>query len=218
MNKLIVFGVSGRMGQQICGLAKQNKKWQLTDQIGECTVAIDFSAPSGTEKYVALALKHKKPIVVGTTGLDQQQQNAIAEAAQTIPIVTSPNMSVGMNVLFKLVAEAAKAMGPDYAIEISETHHSDKIDKPSGTAKKIGEIVEQRTQKKLPITSIREGKVIGDHTIVFGNDAERLTLFHTALDRRVFAEGALRAAEWVIGKRPGLYSMAQVLGLEQLSS
>ena len=215
MKKVVVFGATGKMGTLICKLAESSEAWHLTDKadIAKGDVLIDFTLAEATLEIVGLACQHKKPIVIGTTGLNQQQQNAITEAARTIPIVYSPNMSVGMNVLFKLVAEAAKAMGPDYAIEISETHHSDKKDKPSGTAKKIGEIVEEVTHQKPSIQSIREGEVIGDHTIIFGSEAEHLAIMHRALDRKVFAEGALKAAQWVIGKSPGLYSMAQVLGL-----
>lgn len=200
------------MGKLICQLAQENH-WQLTDDFETCQVAIDFSAPAGTENFVASALKHKKPIVIGTTGLSNDQQAEIQEAAKKIPIVYSPNMSVGVNLLFKLAAMAAKTLGKEYQIEISETHHIHKKDKPSGTAKKIGEIVEKIRNEKPAIESIREGEVIGDHTIVFGSDMEHLAIMHRAVDRKVFAAGALKAARWIIGKSPGLYTMADVLGL-----
>ena len=223
MKKLIVCGASGRMGSLICKLAQESKAWEvvgkvdlnspLENVVGEGDVIIDFSQPEGTALHVALALKNKKPIVIGTTGLNAEQQKKIEAASKKIPIVFSPNMSVGVNVLFRLTEIATKAFGKDYKIEISETHHVHKKDAPSGTAKEIGNVVEKNCGAKPPIESIREGEVIGDHTVVFKSGREHLAITHRALDRSLFAEGALKAAAWVIGKNPRLYSMADVLEL-----
>lgn len=221
--KLIVCGAKGRMGSLICLLAEQSSEWQLAakvdlDQplenvIGKGEVIIDFTQPAATEHHTQLAQKNKKPLVIGTTGLNPAQQKIIATAAKDTPIVYSPNMSVGINLLFKLTELATRTLGQNYKIEISETHHVHKKDAPSGTAKRLGEIVEKIRGVAPPIQSIREGEVIGDHTIVFGSQREHLALTHRALDRSLFAEGALRAAKWVLKQKPGLYSMADVLGL-----
>ena len=215
MNKLIVWGKSGRMGQLICKLAQESNAWQLTDDFETCQIIIDFSAPEGTEKALTLACERKTPIVIGTTGLNETQKAQVIATSKVIPVVFSPNMSVGVNLLFKLIETAAKALGKEYKIEIAETHHIHKKDKPSGTAKMMGEIVEKITKEKPLIKSIREGEVVGDHTIVFGSDAEHLAILHRAINREVFAAGALRAAKWLLGKRHGLYTMQDVLELER---
>ncbi|MDP2599302.1 MAG: 4-hydroxy-tetrahydrodipicolinate reductase [Deltaproteobacteria bacterium] len=213
--KLFISGATGRMGKLICKLAQESNAWQLTDDFETCQIIIDFSAPEGTEKALTLARERKIPIVIGTTGLNETQKAQVTAAAKEIPVVFSPNMSVGVNLLFKLIETAAKTLEKDYKIKISETHHIHKKDKPSGTAKRMGEIVEKIRKEKPPIESIREGEVIGDHTIIFGNDAEHLAILHRAVDRQVFAAGALKAAQWIIGKSPGLYTMQDVLGLER---
>lgn len=223
MKRLIVCGASGRMGSLICKLAEESRDWEVAGKADEdhpleaCVknggVIIDFTLPAGTEHHIALALQFKKPIVIGTTGLSADQHKLMEKAARAIPIVCSSNMSVGVNVLFKLIAVATEALGKNYSIEISETHHVHKKDSPSGTAKTMGTIVEKILGVAPPIQSFREGEVIGDHTIVFGSKSERLALMHRALHRSVFAEGALKAAKWILNQKPGLYTMADVLGL-----
>ncbi len=202
------------MGSLISETALKSGEWKLADKGEKADVIIDFSAPAGTEESVAFAQEHKIPIVIGTTGLNEEQKKEMGEAAKKIAIVFSPNMSVGVNVLFKLIEAAAKTLQEGYAVEINETHHTHKKDRPSGTAKMMGEIVEKIRHQKPPITSFREGEVIGDHTIIFSNESEHLALLHRALDRKVFAQGALRAAKWVLGKKAGLYNMSHVLGLK----
>lgn len=221
--KLIVCGAKGRMGSLICQLAEKDKGWggvekvdvdaPLTGVIAKGEVIIDFTQPEGTETHLQLALQHKKPIVIGTTGLNEEQHRLIQEASKKIAVVFSPNMAIGVNILFKLTEIATKAFGKEYDIAISETHHVHKKDSPSGTAKALGTLVEKVRGKLPPIQSFREGEVVGEHTIVFGSPREHLALMHRALDRSVFAEGALKAAKWVLNKKPGLYSMADVLGL-----
>lgn len=185
----------------------------MEESFNHADVIIDFTAPVATEQYTKQAVSNKKPLVIGTTGLTSQQEKIIFEASRVIPILYSPNMSVGVNLLFKLIELGSKTFGQEYAIEISETHHIHKKDKPSGTAKKMAEIVEKTRGIKPPIESNREGEVVGEHTIIFGSEHEHLAILHEALDRKVFAQGALLAAKWILGKSPGLYTMADVLGL-----
>ena len=139
----------------------------------------------------------------------------IQEAAQSLPIVFASNFSVGVNVLFWLTRKAAELLERDFDPEIIETHHKMKKDAPSGTAKTLAEILkaEQKNQNEIPIQSIREGEVVGEHTVIFSGPGERLELTHRASSREIFARGALRAAKWIVGRPPGLYSMQDVLGL-----
>lgn len=223
MKNLAVCGAKGRMGSLLCGLAGKDKfwgrvekvdlEWPLANVIQSCDVVIDFTQPEGTQTHVPLAATHQKPIVIGTTGLNEVQRRQIEEASKKIAVVFSPNMAIGVNILFQLTEMAAKAAGQTFKIEISETHHIHKKDKPSGTAKMLGEIVEKTGGQKPSIQSFRKGEVVGEHTIVFGSPHEHLTLTHQTLDRSVFAEGALVAAKWVLNQKPGLYNMTDVLGL-----
>ncbi len=139
----------------------------------------------------------------------------IQEAAQSLPIVFASNFSVGVNVLFWLTRKAAELLGRDFDPEIVETHHKMKKDAPSGMAKTLAEILkaEQKNQNEIPIQSIREGEVVGEHTVIFSGPGERLELTHRAASREIFTRGALRAAKWIVGRPPGLYSMQDVLGL-----
>ncbi|MBI4124506.1 MAG: 4-hydroxy-tetrahydrodipicolinate reductase [Deltaproteobacteria bacterium] len=210
------------MGSAICRLAETSGDWEVAGRVdldlplekvisaGE--IIIDFTQPEATQNHLRLAQKNKKPMVIGTTGLNEAEQQSVREAARHIPIVWSPNMSVGVNLLFKLTELAAQILDKNYTIKITETHHVHKKDSPSGTAKTLGAIVEKIRGQKPPIDSIREGEVVGEHAVVFGSGREHLALMHRALDRSVFAEGALKAAQWIVGKKPGLYTMADVLG------
>ena len=139
----------------------------------------------------------------------------IEKAAESLPIVFASNFSIGVNVLFALTRRAGEILGPEFTPEISETHHQMKKDAPSGTAKTLAEILQKarKTEDQIRIESIREGEVVGDHTVIFSGPGERLELTHRASSREIFARGALRAAEWIVGKPAGLYSMQDVLGL-----
>ena len=205
----------------------------LSKVIEDGEVVIDFTAPSATVSHVRVAADNKKPIVIGTTGLNHDQIEEIKKLAAIVPIVLSPNMSLGVNILFKLVKDIAEKLGEDYNIEIVEMHHRFKADAPSGTALKLAEfaaeglgeklediavygrkgLIGERKSKEIGIMSLRGGDVVGDHTVIFAGLGERLELTHKASSRDTFARGALRAAKWVIDKVPGLYSMQDVLGL-----
>lgn len=178
-------------------------------------VLIEFTRPEATVDHVRLAVRLKKPVVIGTTGLSEAQRSTIAEAAKTIPIVLSPNMSVGVNLLFELVRTAAQRLGLTYDVEVIEAHHQAKLDKPSGTAKRLAELLaEQRQQpiENIPVHAIRAGDIVGDHTVVFAGPSERLELTHRAHSRDAFALGALQAARFLAGKPPAkLYDMRDVL-------
>ena len=180
-----------------------------------CDVAIDFSHAGAITEICAAALQHRKPLVIGTTGHSTEQRGIIEEAAQSLPIVFASNFSVGVNVLFWLTRKAAEQLGGDFDVAIVEKHHKMKKDAPSGTAKTLAEVLKgtKKTKREIPIQSIREGDVVGEHTINFIGPAERLELTHRAASREIFARGALRAAQWIISQSPGLYSMQDVLGL-----
>lgn len=178
-------------------------------------VLIEFTRPEATIEHIQLARQLKKPAVIGTTGLSEAQRGTIAEAAADIPIVLSPNMSVGVNLLFELVQEAARRLGPSYDVEVVEAHHRAKQDAPSGTAKRLAELlasVRQQPSQAVSVHSIRAGDIVGDHRVVFAGPSERLELVHQAHSRDAFAVGALRAARFIHAvKAPGLYDMSHVL-------
>ncbi len=210
----------------------------LTDDAGQAIaqadVLIDFTAPAATLKHLALAAAAGKAVVIGTTGLDAAQQEEIKKHAAKTPVVYAPNMSVGMNFMFKLVGMMAKVLGEGYALELVEAHHDQKKDAPSGTAVKlIAELaaargwdpdeacrhgrqgmVGARSKDEIGISVIRGGDIVGDHTVYFIGQGERLELTHRAHSRDTFAQGAVRAALWAAGKAPGLYDMQDVLGLK----
>lgn len=211
------------MGQTIIDLAKRDPKIEIAGQcdlgdaiesaLKNCDVAIDFSNASSIDKVCSAALKNMKALVIGTTGHSAEQRQSIEQASKSLPIVFASNFSVGVNTLFALTRRAAEILGEDFAAEITETHHTQKKDAPSGTAKTLGEILTRSGKPNVPIQSIREGDVVGEHTVLFVGPNERLELTHRAGSREIFASGALRAAEWVVGKPAGLYSMQNVLGL-----
>jgi 4-hydroxy-tetrahydrodipicolinate reductase len=178
-----------------------------------CDVAIDFSQADSIDEICRTASQHGKPLVIGTTGHSQQQRKTIEKTAHSVPIVLASNFSVGVNVLFWLTQKAAELLGAAFNPEIVETHHKMKKDAPSGTAKTLAEILKAMRNSEIPIQSIREGDVVGEHTIIFSGPVERLELTHRAADRGIFARGALRAAKWIVDKPAGLYSMQNVLGL-----
>ncbi|MFH1519199.1 MAG: 4-hydroxy-tetrahydrodipicolinate reductase [Candidatus Omnitrophota bacterium] len=236
MIKVAVSGACGKMGERIVALAQKAKKLDLVlgledknhpdigklkgkvkisgnpqDIVG-CDCLIDFSAPKAALEYLDYALKFDKPMVIGTTGLNKGQQAKIKKAAQNIPLIFSPNMSVGVNLIFKLLKIAANTL-KNYKVDIQEVHHIHKKDAPSGTAKRIAEIINQQgfNIKTDDIKADRYDQVIGDHKVIFESELERIELSHSAKTRDIFAQGALLAAEWIIDKRPGLYSMDDVL-------
>ena len=196
-------------------------------------VLIEFSVPEASLEHLRLVAQAGARAVIGTTGFTAAQRAEVAELARRAAILLSPNMSVATNVAFKLLATMAKALGDEYDIEITETHHRFKKDAPSGTALRMAEVVAtalgrdldqvavygrqglpgERTRPEIGILSHRSGDVVGEHTVSFGTLGERLELVHKAHNRDTYARGALRAARFVVGKPPGLYSMADVLGL-----
>jgi 4-hydroxy-tetrahydrodipicolinate reductase len=202
-----------------------------------CDVLVDFTLPDGAMANLAACRKQGAKMVIGTTGFSETQKQEIAAAARDMAIVMSPNFSVGVNVAFRLLEIAAKTLDKDYDVEIFEAHHRHKVDAPSGTALRMGEVVAQalgRDLKKVAVygregvtgerkddtigfTSVRGGDVVGDHSVMFIGAGERLEVSHRASSRANFANGALRAARWVAGKKSGLYDMADVLGFAKVS-
>jgi 4-hydroxy-tetrahydrodipicolinate reductase len=219
--RVTLIGARGRMGQTIVDLARNDPKIEIVAQcdlgdaiepaIKNCDVAIDFSNSSAIEEICGVALQYRKALVIGTTGHSREQRELIEKMAKSLPIVFASNFSVGVNALFALTRRAAEILGSEFAPQIVETHHKMKKDAPSGTAKTLAEILKQA--QEIPIESIREGEVVGEHTVSFVGPGERLELTHCAGSREIFARGALRAAEWVVGKPARLYSMLDVLGI-----
>jgi len=223
--RVLLIGAAGRMGKTINALANGDLNIDITARcdLGDsiepsmknCDVAIDFSQPDATAEICRVALEHSKPLVIGTTGHSQEQRRIIEETARSVPIVFASNFSIGVNVLFWLTRKAAEQLGGDFNVAIVETHHKMKKDAPSGTAKTLAQVLKatKKTKREIPIHSIREGDVVGEHTVNFTGPGERLELTHRAASREIFARGALRAAEWIINQPAGLYSMQNVLGL-----
>lgn len=208
---------------------------QLAETLAAADVAIDFTLPVATATNLGACVAAGVPLVLGTTGLDADAEAALQQAAEHLPIVYGRNMSIGVNLLSELVRLAASTLGLDYDIEISETHHRHKLDAPSGTALQLGEAAaagrgvvladvsvaarQGRSAARAPgsigFASLRAGSVVGDHSVILAADEEILELNHRALDRAVFARGALRAARWLAGRQPGLYGMREVLGFDE---
>ena len=220
--KLVIIGAKGRMGTRIGELAAQGKIFEVVarldvgskpSEIGAGQVTIDFSQPEASLQYLREAAAQKKPYVVGTTGFTPEQDDAIKGLAGTIPIVKSSNMSLGVNVFFKVAEQVARTLSA-YGIRVEEKHHVHKKDAPSGTALQAGKLMEAAGKQKVEYQSFREGEVVGDHRVIFKGPADRIELFHHAESRDIFASGALTAAEWVLKQKPGLYSMQDVLGLK----
>ncbi len=207
----------------------------IRSELRECAdfdVLIDFTAPESCLEFVGYCRAHGKRLVIGTTGLHEQDLNAIKAAARDIPIVLSPNMSVGVNLALRLLETAAKVLGDEVDVEILEAHHRHKVDAPSGTALRMGEVVAsalgrdlkicaqygrqgntgERDRRTIGFSSIRAGDIVGEHTVLFAAEGERLEITHKASSRMTFAKGALRAARWLMTQGPGLYDMQDVLG------
>jgi 4-hydroxy-tetrahydrodipicolinate reductase len=199
----------------------------------KAAIAIDFTLPEATADNLAAVIARHMPIVIGTTGLDAERHALIRRASEKLPVLVAPNMSLAVNLFFSLVGSAAAALPPDYDIEIVEAHHRHKADSPSGTALRLGEIAAgarnttlgnvgiygragsatTRSPGAIGFSSIRAGDIVGEHHVLFAGTGETLELVHRATDRMTFAYGALAAARWLVGRQPGLYGMADVLGL-----
>lgn len=235
MIKLGIAGACGRMGRRIFELACGDKDLEVTlalekkgtsligkelgrlkissspDGLFLVDVLVDFTTPQASEINLDYVARYKKALVLGTTGFTSEQLKKIEEISHFVPIVFSPNMSIGVNILFALLPELAQRLGPDYNIEIVEAHHKAKLDAPSGTAKKFGQILADTVKKEIPIHAIRLGDIVGDHTIIFCGNSERIEIKHQAHSRDLFAQGALKAVKWIVNKPAGLYSMQDVL-------
>ncbi len=250
MTVIGIFGVTGRMAQAITlgasadgvtiaggidrsGQVHGNHE-TAAGLIEAVDVLIDFTMPEGLPAHLAMATEARKPLMIGTTGLSVKDHRAIDDAATIIPIVQAYNTSLGIAMLSHLVREATSRLGPDWDIEIVETHHRHKVDAPSGTAlllgtaaadgrgaplqdlsrfNRIGFEPHARETGTIGYASLRGGSVAGDHMVVLAGDDERIELGHRAENRRIFARGAVRAAQWLVGKAPGRYTMSDVLGI-----
>ncbi len=219
----------------VCGLPPQGVS--LVTDLAQCLddfdTLIDFTSPEATMQHLALCRQAGRRLVIGTTGFSEEQKLAIAEAANEVAIVFAPNMSVGVNLCFRLLELAAKIIGEDSDIEIIEAHHRHKKDAPSGTALKMGEVVAQalgrdlaecavygreglvgeRDRKTIGFETIRAGDIVGDHTVMFASAGERVEITHKSSSRMTYASGSVRAALWLEGRESGLYDMGDVLGL-----
>ena len=235
MVRLAISGACGKMGSRIIALAKLSGDFKIAvclerkghpdigkelenvkitddpNRITDADVMIEFTSPEATIEHVEYAFRYRKPIVIGTTGLSEEQKRQIREFSKKIPVVFSPNMSIGVNLFFKLVQEAASKL-KGYAVNMSEAHHVHKKDAPSGTAKRLAEIVKEHSGTEVKnIKSIREGEIVGDHEVVFEGDFDTIKLSHSAKTRDIFVQGALEAARWLVNKKSGLYDLQDVL-------
>jgi 4-hydroxy-tetrahydrodipicolinate reductase len=241
--KILVTGCKGRMGQAVIHAAMADAEAEpfrmidvsdeLRSNLAECDAVIDFSHHSFTVELLEACVDLKKLLVIGTTGHHTVGLTAIREASQHIPIVKAGNFSIGVNTLFWLTRKAAEILGESFDLEVLEMHHNKKLDAPSGTARRLVEILTEvrelsydedvrhgrvgdvgaRHQSEIGLHAIRGGDVVGDHTVIFATQGERVELTHKASSREIFAAGSVRAAKWLRGKSPGLYDMEDVLGL-----
>jgi 4-hydroxy-tetrahydrodipicolinate reductase len=256
--KVAIAGAGGRMGQALIEAVLADRELQLAaaldaagspavgrpagplsiasdlGALARADVLIDFTRPEGTMAHLEACVKAGKALVIGTTGFDGSHRQRIAQAAQRIPVVLSPNFAIGVNVVFRLAQTAAKALGDAYDVEIVEAHHRHKVDAPSGTALKLGELVAEalgrrlgevathgragdtgeRPAKAIGFHAIRGGDIVGEHTVIFAGAGERVEVSVRSQSRMTYAAGALRAAKWLRGRAPGLYDMFDVLGLK----
>lgn len=243
--RVVVVGSKGRMGEALMRLAKTNPNLELVggidkddnilDLVDKADVLIEFAHHSLSSDLAKLAADRGKGLVIGTTGHTSDERKAIEAAAKRIPVVFAPNFSIGVNLLFYLTQIAAETLGDNYDEEVVEMHHRQKLDAPSGTARRLGEILAEaaggsyedltvhgrhgdvgaRPKRIIGMHALRGGDVVGDHTVHFSTIGERVELTHRASSRDTFASGALRAAQWVRTQKPGLYSMQDVLGLKR---
>lgn len=212
------------MGRTLVACTQSDPELQLAGEIDQGDdlakviargdVVVDFSIREATAAVAKIAAEHKKALVIGTTGHSEREKNVVRELAQKIPVVWSANFSTGVNALFWMTQRVAEIVGNHWEAEIIETHHTAKKDAPSGTAKRLQEILKRVRSKDAPAHALRIGDVVGDHTVTFGTAGERIELTHRASSREAFARGALRAAKWAVRQKPGLYDMEDVLGLK----
>ena len=240
--RIFLHGARGRMGRAISEITGEQDAvvGQACDMgddpaegLGECDVVVDFSTHTATPRIAELAAERRKPLVIGTTGLTDAEKEAVRQSiAGTIPVVWAGNYSSGVNTLNHLVGRAAAALGEAFEAEVLEMHHHHKTDAPSGTAAQLVNILREayalgrdsvrhgregqtgaRPRAEISVHAVRGGDIVGEHTVFFCGEGERLELTHRATDRRIFARGAVRAAHWVVGREPGVYGMEDVLGL-----
>jgi len=244
MTNLTIVGYKGRMGQALLGCAASNGELQIVGKIDQgddlepalirADVVIDFSFHDVTRSVAQICAEQRKPLVIGTTGHSETEKAQIRKIVSRIPVVWASNYSTGVNTLFWLSRKAAQILGPASNLKIIEMHNHTKKDQPSRTAATLDEILDQvrdqhlkavirhgrhgivreRTTTEIGMHSLRGGDVVGDHTVIFAAAGERLELTHKASSRETFATGALRAAQWVLKQKPGLYDMQDVLGLK----
>lgn len=241
--KILVTGCRGRMGEAVARCAGMDAEVtvagkidagdNLLDALSGCDAVVDFSHHSFTRELVTACRDQGKLLVIGTTGLSAETEAFIRETARSLPMVFAPNYSVGVNTLFWLTRKATEILGPDFDLEVVEMHHNKKIDSPSGTARRLAEIlceveklsydkdvrhgrfgnVGARTRREVGMHAVRGGDVVGDHTVIYAAQGERVELTHKASSRDTFAQGAIRAAKWLRDQPAGLYDMQDVLGL-----
>jgi 4-hydroxy-tetrahydrodipicolinate reductase len=241
---VVIVGAKGRMGEALVRLAKQDPRLELAaavdkgDDIAKAIssgdAVIEFAHHAATTEVAKMVADAGKALVIGTTGHTDDERKAISAVAGKIPVVFAPNYSIGVNLLFHLTRIAAQTLGENYDQEVVEMHHRLKIDSPSGTARRLGEVLAEaaggsydemtmhgrhgdvgaRPKRQIGMHALRGGDVVGDHTVHFANIGERIELTHRASSRDTFASGALRAAIWACAQKPGLYSMQDVLGLK----
>jgi 4-hydroxy-tetrahydrodipicolinate reductase len=240
--RLVINGAKGRMGRALLEAAAAlhlpvaaalDAGDDLAAALAHADVVIDFSHHSATARLIEAAAAQRKALVIGTTGHAADEKARLLAAAARVPTVWAGNFSVGVNLLFALTARAASVLGDDYDAELVEMHHRHKKDAPSGTAARLLELIlearklrpdalrhgrsgitGERTRQEVGVHALRGGDVIGDHTVIFASEGERLELTHKASNRAIFAQGALRAAQWVVRQKPGVYDMQDVLGLK----
>lgn len=221
---------------EIVGLGKMDIRLHgnLNEIIDNADVVISFTSPEASLEHLSIAAQKKKAVVIGTTGFSKEGLQSVKDLSQYVPVVLAPNMSVGVNLLFKVLKDISRVLGDDFDIEIVESHHRLKKDAPSGTAIKMAQVIAEsinrnldevavyarkgmigeRTKKEIGIQTVRAGDIVGEHTVLFGGLGERIEITHKASSRDTFARGALKAAMWIHNKPAGLYDMMDVLGLK----
>ena len=254
MIRMIMHGCNGAMGQVVAQIAEKDLDISIVAGVDICTekhnefpvysaleevkeeadVIVDFASAKAVDNLLLFCQKRKMPVVLCTTGLSQEQIKAVEESAKETAVLRSANMSLGINLLFKLVAEAAKTLASaGFDMEIVEKHHNQKMDAPSGTALALADSLnhaleeeysyvydrsqkrEKRSAKEIGISSVRGGSIVGEHDVIFAGNDEVITISHTAYSKAIFAKGAVAAAKFLAGKEPGMYTMADVVAEER---